>query len=197
MLMVAWAKLVPSRDEFPARNLGRTSWRRANKKSISPTLTGDGVWRILEFEVREFGSLWKIYQQQSHTALLLRLKIEFSYIVLAMIIWFLWTHESVSYCYLIELEDGTSNLVRAWLGTVAHIQWSETDDDVNDNDDDDDAWYSRLPRSICKWELSEPPPRSGIRLVCTRAALLTFFPFWNVLFEFLWVLKYIFWLVKC
>ena len=138
-----------------------------------------------------------------------------------MIIWFLWTHESVSYCYLIQLEDGTSNLVRAWLGNIAHIQGSETDDDVNDNDDDgdndnddddendndgddvndndddDDAWYSRLPRSICKWELSEPPPRSGIRLVCTRAALLTFFPFWNVLFEFLWVLKYIFGLVKC
>ena len=49
--------------------------------------------------------------------------------------------------------------------------------DGDDKDDDDDAWYSRLPRSICKWELSEPPPRSGIRLVCTRAALLTFFPF--------------------
>ena len=118
---------------------------------------------------------------------------------------------------MIQLEVGTSILVRAWLGTIAHIQWSETDDDVNDNDDDDnddndnddddnddndnddddDAWYSRLPRSICKWELSEPPPRSGIRLVCTRAALLTFFPFWNVLFEFLWMLKYIFGLVKC
>ena len=98
---------------------------------------------------------------------------------------------------MIQLAVGTSILVRAWLGTIAHIQWSETDDDVNDNDDDDnddndnddddnddndnddddDAWYSRLPRSICKWELSEPPPRSGIRLVCTRAALLTFFPF--------------------
>ena len=78
---------------------------------------------------------------------------------------------------MIQLEVGTSILVRALLDILAHIQWSETDDDVNDNDDDDDAWYSRLPRSICKWELSEPPPRSGIRLVCTRAALLTFFPF--------------------
>ena len=88
---------------------------------------------------------------------------------------------------MIQLEYGTSILVKAWLGTLAHIQckWCETDDhvndkdddDVNDNDDDDDAWYSRLPRSICKWELSEPPPRSGIRLVCTPAALLTFFPF--------------------
>ena len=86
---------------------------------------------------------------------------------------------------MIQLEVGTSILVKALLGILAHIQWSETDDDVNDNADDDDkdndddadAWYSRLPRSICKWELSEPPPRSGIRLVCTRAALLTFFPF--------------------
>ena len=78
---------------------------------------------------------------------------------------------------MIQLEYGTSILVKAWLGTIAHIQWCETDDDDKDNDDDADAWYSRLPRSICKWELSEPPPRSGIRLVCTRAALLTFFPF--------------------